>query len=162
MALVNIFSILGLLVLGLAMTQRNLVAGSSSSCNFPAIYNFGDSNSDTGGRSAALTQIPPPYGETNLGSPPKRFSNGHVILNFISFVDPLNYSCGTFVPTFVMCGLSAQVNGTTIHRDACGDPQDRISWDGIHFTDAANSWIASRILTGFMADPPAPISSACP
>ncbi|XP_048139666.1 GDSL esterase/lipase At5g14450-like [Rhodamnia argentea] len=78
------------------------------------------------------------------------------------FVDPLNYCCGTFVPAFVMCGLSTQVNGATIHGDACGDPQDRISWDGIHFTDAANSWIASRILDGSMTNPPAPISVACP
>ncbi|KAI6671275.1 hypothetical protein NL676_006160 [Syzygium grande] len=78
------------------------------------------------------------------------------------FVDPLNYCCGTFVPTFVMCGLSAQVNGTTIHGDACGDPQDRISWDGIHFTDAANSWITARILNGSVSDPPVPVSNACP
>ncbi|XP_056176586.1 GDSL esterase/lipase At3g27950-like [Syzygium oleosum] len=367
-------SILGLLVSGLALTQRHLVSGSSSSCNFPAIYDFGDSNSDTGGRSAALTQSPPPYGETNLGHPPKRLSNGHVILDFISktfrlpyvsayldsigtnfrrganfatggssilpgpfspfdlgiqisqfkqfksrttelykrmiekcgsmslphpddfskalytfdigqndltfgfqnmtvdqivaaipgildvfdaaiqqlygegarafwihntgpigclpfmalpfkfrngtldqngcvayqnnvvkvfnqqlkervhhqlrnnlsmaaftyvdvysaklsltsdaknqgFVDPLNYCCGTFVPTFVMCGLSAQVNGTTIHGAACGDPRDRISWDDIHFTDAANSWIASCILNGSMSDPPVPICNASP
>ncbi|XP_056176291.1 GDSL esterase/lipase At3g27950-like [Syzygium oleosum] len=361
MALVKMLSILVLLVLGLAMTRRDLVSGSSSSCIFPAIYNFGDSNSDTGGRSAALTQIPPPYGETNLAeklglpyvsayldsigtnfrrgakfatggssilpgpfSPfdlgiqisqfkqfksrttelyknlsdsgivencssvslphpddfskalytfdigqndltfgfqnmtvdkivaaipgildgfdaavqqlygegarafwihntgpigclpfmalPFKFRNGtldqngcvayqnNVVqefnqqlkervnqlrnnlsvaaftyvdvysakLSLISdaknqgFVDPLNYCCGTFVPTFVMCGLSAQVNGTTIHGDACGDPQDRISWDGIHFTDAANSWIASRILNGSMSDPPAPVSNACP
>ncbi|XP_048139665.1 GDSL esterase/lipase At5g14450-like [Rhodamnia argentea] len=282
-----------------------MVSSSSSSCNFPAIYNFGDSNSDTGGRSAALTQIPPPYGETNLGNPPKRgiigflelaaaeklglpymsayldsvgtnfgrgvnfaatnssnlaiqtnvtvdqtvatipgildaaiqqlygegarafwihntgpigclpfmavpfkFRNGTLNqngcvayqndvvqefnqqlkervnnlsvaaftyvdlysakLSLISdaknqgFVDPLNYCCGTFVPTFVMCGLSAHVNGTTVHGDACGDPQDQIGWDSIHFTDAANSWISSRILNCSMSDPPSPISSACP
>ncbi|KAI6671279.1 hypothetical protein NL676_006164 [Syzygium grande] len=77
-------SILGLLVLRLALTQRHLVSGSLSSCNFPAIYNFGDSNLDTGGRFAALTEIPPPYGETNLGHRPKRLSNGHVILDFIT------------------------------------------------------------------------------
>ncbi|KAK3410173.1 hypothetical protein EUGRSUZ_J02203 [Eucalyptus grandis] len=78
------------------------------------------------------------------------------------FVDPLNYCCGSFMPTFVRCGMSVQVNGTTIHGDACGDPQDRISWDGIHFTDAPNSWVASRILNGSMSDPPVPISNACP
>lgn len=27
------------------------------SCQFPAIYNFGDSNSDTGSRSAAFLQV---------------------------------------------------------------------------------------------------------
>ncbi|XP_056176257.1 GDSL esterase/lipase At3g27950-like [Syzygium oleosum] len=375
MTSVKMFCILGLLVLGLAVTESDLVSGSSSSCNFPAIYNFGDSNSDTGGRSAAFSQFPPPYGETNLGNPPKRLSDGHVILDFITeklglpylnayldsigtnfrhganfatggsgilpgpispfdlgiqisqfrqfksrttelyknlsdsgmmekcsryslphpddfskalytfdighndlavgfynmtvdqivaaipgilngfdaavqelygegarsfwihnvgplgclpfmalpyngtidqngcvayknnvaqefnqqlkkrmnqlrnnlsmaaftyvdvysaklslisdaknqgFVDPLNFCCGSFVPTFVKCGMSAQVNGTTIHGHACGDPQNRISWDGTHFTDAANSWIASRILNGSMSDPPVSISNACP
>ncbi|XP_048139667.1 GDSL esterase/lipase At3g27950-like [Rhodamnia argentea] len=397
MALVRMLSILVLLVLGLAMTQRYLVSGSSPSCNFSAIYNFGDSNSDTGGRSAAFTQIPPPYGETNLGNPPKRLSNGHVILDFIicaaerlglpymsAYLDSIgtNFRCGANFATgdssilpgpfspfdlgiqisqfkqfksrttelyknlsdsgeplypstfcsslarimahqasnmhvpinpiksphnhicFSLCtnlnnfnmtvdqivaaipgildGFEAaiqqlygegarafwihntgpigclpfmalpfkfrngtldqngciayqnnvvqefnqqlkervdqlknnlstaaftyvdvysaklslisdaknqgnlphikgyyfsqatlnekiyettavvQVNGTTIHGDACGDPQDRISWDGIHFTDAANSWIASRILNGSMSDPPVPVANACP
>ncbi|XP_030531090.2 GDSL esterase/lipase At5g14450-like [Rhodamnia argentea] len=357
------------------MTEGDLVSGGSSSCNFPAIYNFGDSNSDTGGRSAAFFQFPPPYGKTNLGDPPKRLSDGHVILDFITeklglpylnayldsigtnfrhganfatggsgilpgpispfdlgiqisqfrqfksrttelyknskdsgmtgrcsgislphpddfskalytfdighndlavgfynmtvdqivaaiprilegfdaavqelydegarsfwihnigplgclpfmalpyngtldpngcvaykndvaqefnqqlkervnqlrnnlsmaavtyvdvysaklllisdaknqgFVDPLKFCCGRFAPTFVKCGMLLEVNGTTIHGDACGDPQNRISWDGTHFTDAANSWIASRILNGSMSDPPVPISNACP
>ncbi|GMY06775.1 esterase-like isoform X1 [Fagus crenata] len=33
-------------------------------CTFPAIFNFGDSNSDTGGLSASLITPKPPYGET--------------------------------------------------------------------------------------------------
>ncbi|KAF8010977.1 hypothetical protein BT93_J1572 [Corymbia citriodora subsp. variegata] len=390
------FCILGLLALGWAMTESDLVSGSSSSCNFPAIYNFGDSNSDTGGRSAAFGQFPPPYGKTNLGNPPKRLSDGRLILDFITeklglpylnayldsigtnfqhganfatggsgilpgpispfylgiqisqfrefksrttelyrkssdsvslhpklnsfvrtdnisnygvgmiekcsrvslphpddfskalytfdighndlavgfynmtvdqivtaipgildgfdaavqelygegarsfwihnvsplgclpfmalpyngtldqngcvaykndvaqefnqqlkervnrlrnnlsmaaftyvdiysaklslisdaknqgFVDPLKFCCGSFVPTFVKCGMWLQMNETSIHGDACSDPQNRISWDGTHFTDAANSWIASRILNGSMSDPPVPISNACP
>ncbi|KAK4361567.1 hypothetical protein RND71_020519 [Anisodus tanguticus] len=33
-------------------------------CGFPAIYNFGDSNSDTGGKSAAFHEVQPPNGQT--------------------------------------------------------------------------------------------------
>ncbi|XWS32765.1 hypothetical protein CRYUN_Cryun22dG0017800 [Craigia yunnanensis] len=44
----------------------------SSECGFPVIYNFGDSNSDTGGISAAFTEIPPPNGETFFGHPAGR------------------------------------------------------------------------------------------
>ncbi|XP_059657055.1 GDSL esterase/lipase At3g27950-like [Cornus florida] len=56
----------------------------SSSCGFPAIYNFGDSNSDTGGRSAALDELPPLNGETFFGKPSGRFCDGRLIIDFIA------------------------------------------------------------------------------
>lgn len=56
---------------------------SSPSCAFPAIYNFGDSNSDTGGISAAFLPIPAPYGEGFFHKPFGRDSDGRVILDFI-------------------------------------------------------------------------------
>lgn len=36
--------------------------GPSSLCQFPAIYNFGDSNSDTGSVSAVFRRVPYPNG----------------------------------------------------------------------------------------------------
>jgi len=56
---------------------------SSPSCAFPAIYNFGDSNSDTGGISAAFVPIPSPYGQGFFHKPFGRDSDGRVILDFI-------------------------------------------------------------------------------
>lgn len=40
----------------------------SSGCQFPAMYNFGDSNSDTGSFSATFYQLPSPYGYTYFGN----------------------------------------------------------------------------------------------
>lgn len=53
------------------------------SCSFPAIYNFGDSNSDTGGISAAFLPINAPYGENFFHKPAGRDSDGRVIVDFI-------------------------------------------------------------------------------
>ncbi|KAH6825273.1 GDSL-like Lipase/Acylhydrolase superfamily protein [Perilla frutescens var. hirtella] len=56
----------------------------SNSCNFPAIFNFGDSNSDTGGLAAAFGQPPPPYGQTFFHAPAGRQSDGRLVLDFIT------------------------------------------------------------------------------
>lgn len=59
------------------------VAPNSQDCNIPAIYNFGDSNSDTGGISAAFYPAGPPTGETYFGIPTGRASDGRLIIDFI-------------------------------------------------------------------------------
>ncbi|KAK7301375.1 hypothetical protein RJT34_12238 [Clitoria ternatea] len=53
-------------------------------CDFPAIFNFGDSNSDTGGLAASLIAPTPPYGETYFHRPAGRFSDGRLIIDFIA------------------------------------------------------------------------------
>ncbi|KAM6562317.1 hypothetical protein CsatB_022315 [Cannabis sativa] len=53
-------------------------------CHFPAIFNFGDSNSDTGGLSAAFGQAPFPNGETYFHTPSGRFSDGRLVIDFIA------------------------------------------------------------------------------
>nr|GLL38453.1 GDSL esterase/lipase At5g14450-like [Ipomoea trifida] len=53
-------------------------------CWFPAVYNFGDSNSDTGGRSAALGEVRPPNGETFFGKPSGRYCDGRLVIDFIA------------------------------------------------------------------------------
>lgn len=53
------------------------------SCKFPAIYNFGDSNSDTGGGSAAFYPAAPPTGETFFHWVTGRASDGRLIIDFI-------------------------------------------------------------------------------
>ncbi|GAB2283725.1 hypothetical protein Dimus_018218 [Dionaea muscipula] len=52
-------------------------------CRFPAIYNFGDSNSDTGGISASFLPIPWPYGSTFFHRPAGRDCDGRLLIDFI-------------------------------------------------------------------------------
>ncbi|ONI34767.1 hypothetical protein PRUPE_1G497600 [Prunus persica] len=52
-------------------------------CEFPAIFNFGDSNSDTGAYASFLP-LPPPYGETYFHMPVGRFSDGRLIIDFLA------------------------------------------------------------------------------
>lgn len=68
----------------------------SPSCSFPAIFNFGDSNSDTGGLSAAFGQAPYPNGQTFFHSPSGRFSDGRLVVDFIGACTHL--SMINFVP----------------------------------------------------------------
>ena len=56
---------------------------SGGTCRFPAVFNFGDSNSDTGGLSAAFGQAPFPNGETHFHAPSGRFSDGRLVIDFI-------------------------------------------------------------------------------
>ncbi|XP_062023011.1 esterase-like [Rosa rugosa] len=53
-------------------------------CEFPAIFNFGDSNSDTGGLAASLLPPTTPYGETYFHMPVGRFSDGRLIIDFLA------------------------------------------------------------------------------
>ncbi|XP_077229110.1 GDSL-like Lipase/Acylhydrolase superfamily protein [Tasmannia lanceolata] len=59
-------------------------AYASAHCNFPAIFNFGDSNSDTGGLSAAFGPAPPPNGESFFHIPAGRYSDGRLLIDFIA------------------------------------------------------------------------------
>ncbi|WJX16666.1 hypothetical protein P8452_06665 [Trifolium repens] len=67
-------------------TTTTIVIGSrsNSECNFPAIFNFGDSNSDTGGLAASLLPPTPPYGKTYFHRPEGRFSDGRLVIDFIA------------------------------------------------------------------------------
>lgn len=53
------------------------------SCHFPAIFNFGDSNSDTGGMSAAFYPMVWPFGETFFHEAVGRASDGRLMVDFI-------------------------------------------------------------------------------
>ncbi|MFS8029162.1 putative alpha-L-fucosidase [Helianthus anomalus] len=52
-------------------------------CDFPAVFNFGDSNSDTGGLAAAFGQVPPPNGETFFHRSAGRYSDGRLLIDFM-------------------------------------------------------------------------------
>ncbi|KAK8655493.1 hypothetical protein V6N13_108068 [Hibiscus sabdariffa] len=65
--------------------------------------------------------------------------------NKYGFVDPFIHCCGD---DRVMCRRTAAVKGTEIFGAPCSDPSKHISWDGVHYTEAANYWVANRILDG--------------
>jgi len=44
---------------------------------------------------------------------------------------------------------------------ACAEPREYVSWDGIHFTEAANKIVANAILNGSLFDPPFPLHELC-
>ncbi|XP_061341930.1 GDSL esterase/lipase ENOD8-like [Gastrolobium bilobum] len=71
------------LFLTIATTTLNPVFATKA-CDFPAIFNFGASNSDTGGLAASLLPLKLPYGETYFHRPAGRFSDGRIIIDFIA------------------------------------------------------------------------------
>ncbi|CAL5371083.1 unnamed protein product [Camellia sinensis] len=82
----------------------------SKSCGFDTIYNFGDSNSDTGGRSAILGEIPPPNGETFFGKPSGRASETLGVPYLSAYLDSIgtNFSHGA---NFATGGSSIRPGG---------------------------------------------------
>ncbi|KAL6572874.1 hypothetical protein OROHE_002350 [Orobanche hederae] len=75
------------------------------------------------------------------------------------FEQPLMACCGYGGPPLnydsrVACGQTKVVNGSSATAKGCDDSTEYINWDGIHYTEAANQYIASRILTGKYSDPP--------
>lgn len=58
---------------------------SPSTFNYLAVFNFGDSNSDTGGLVAGMgEQLDPPNGQTFFKKPSGRFCDGRLIIDFLS------------------------------------------------------------------------------
>ncbi|XP_028780852.1 GDSL esterase/lipase At1g54790-like isoform X1 [Neltuma alba] len=75
------------------------------------------------------------------------------------FEQPLMACCGSGGPPLnydsrVACGQTKVINGTTITAKGCTDSSEHVNWDGIHYTEAANQYVASQILTGKYSDPP--------
>lgn len=54
-----------------------------SKCAFKAIFNFGDSNSDTGGFYAAFPAQTRPFGMTYFNRPSGRASDGRLVIDFL-------------------------------------------------------------------------------
>ncbi|CAE5960354.1 unnamed protein product [Arabidopsis arenosa] len=61
---------------------------------------------------------------------------------------PLNYD------SRITCGQTKVLDGISVTAKACDDSSEYINWDGIHYTEAANHFVSSQILTGKYSDPP--------
>ncbi|CAO2836774.1 unnamed protein product [Amaranthus hypochondriacus] len=75
------------------------------------------------------------------------------------FEQPIMACCGYGGPPLnydsrVPCGQTKTINGTSVTAKGCSDSTEYINWDGIHYTEAANQYVASQILTGKYSDPP--------
>uniref|UniRef100_A0A5B6ZCD1 Alpha-L-fucosidase n=2 Tax=Davidia involucrata TaxID=16924 RepID=A0A5B6ZCD1_DAVIN len=77
------------------------------------------------------------------------------------FANRLGYCCGHYGDYRLECGQKTIVNGTEIYGASCSNPLEYISWDGIHYTEAANQWVANHILDGSLSDPQVPITESC-
>lgn len=72
-----------LICCALLVEGKIILDDSAATCDFPAIYNFGDSNSDTGGISAAFYPMITPCGDTYFHRPAGRASDGRLIIDFL-------------------------------------------------------------------------------
>ncbi|XP_074369451.1 esterase-like isoform X1 [Apium graveolens] len=87
----------------------------------------------------------------------------------LGFKEPLKACCGyggkyNYGDNFTCFGVQTRtiVNGKTILLESCKNPRERISWDGIHYSEAADKIVFDRISTGAFSDPPnTPPSMAC-
>ncbi|CAM6089573.1 unnamed protein product [Calypogeia fissa] len=87
--------------LGLVLVLVQLAGGVNGEC-FPALFNFGDSTSDSGGIHATFPRLAPsefdPYGSTYPGSPWNKFSDGLLQIDFISQALGLKYLTSAMQP----------------------------------------------------------------
>ena len=72
---------------------------------------------------------------------------------FAGFEQPIMACCGYGGPPLnydsrVSCGETRVLNGTIVTAKGCNDSSVYVSWDGAHFTEATNQYVASQILTG--------------
>ncbi|KAK9910255.1 hypothetical protein M0R45_034223 [Rubus argutus] len=89
-----------------------LSCSSHSKCEFEAIFNFGDSNSDTGGFWAAFPAQSRPFGMTYFKKPTGRATDGRLIVDFLAqalglpFLSPYLQSIGSDYKTWSkLCDL---------------------------------------------------------
>ncbi|KAK3223465.1 hypothetical protein Dsin_010490 [Dipteronia sinensis] len=113
-------TLLFFLLLNLA---AGLVVATTEECQFPAIFNFGDSNSDTGGLSAVFGQAPHPHGMSFFGGPAGRYCDGRLIVDFIAEGLGLPYVSGyldsvgsdfTHGANFATAGSTVRPQNTTL------------------------------------------------
>ncbi|XP_044465884.1 GDSL esterase/lipase At5g14450-like [Mangifera indica] len=80
----------------------------------------------------------------------------------LGYADALKVCCGYHENyDHVWCGNRANINNTEVYGASCKDPSKYVSWDGVHYTQAANQWVANHTHYGGLTDPPVPLVQAC-
>ncbi|XP_022747512.1 GDSL esterase/lipase At1g54790 isoform X1 [Durio zibethinus] len=85
----------------------------------------------------------------------------NLIANYskFGFEQPIMACCGYGGPPLnydsrISCGKTKVLNGTSVTAKACDDSSEYVNWDGIHYSEAANQYVSSQLLTGKYSDPP--------
>ncbi|XP_076914176.1 GDSL esterase/lipase At5g14450-like [Bidens hawaiensis] len=96
--------------------NNNLMKQESSCFQVPAIYNFSDSNSDTGADAAVFGPLLLPYGMTYFHKPSGRLSDGRLTIDFIAEKLGLPYLSAYVdsIGTNFRHGANFAVSGATI------------------------------------------------
>ncbi|KAJ0725808.1 putative alpha-L-fucosidase [Helianthus annuus] len=137
----NFLSLMELIMKGvmlfLLLNQVVQARISQHPCDFPAIFNFGDSNSDTGGLSAAFGQAGPPHGESFFHGPAGRFCDGRLVIDFIAqsfglpylsaYLDALgsNFTHGA---NFATAGSTIRPQNTTLAQSGFSPFSLNVQW----------------------------------
>lgn len=58
----------------------------------------------------------------------------------------------------IACGETKNLNGSSVTAAPCSNTTEYVNWDGNHYTEAANQYVSSQILTGNFTDPPLPVN----
>ncbi|KAL5701637.1 acetylajmaline esterase [Ranunculus cassubicifolius] len=115
--------------------------------NYPAVFNFGDSNSDTGGLVAG-TALPldPPYGQTYFHKPSGRLSDGRLIIDFLSkFCFPLNFKASRNKKAYICVLLAVEVMNLPFlspYLESIGAPSFR---KGCNFATAGSAILPDTV-----------------
>ncbi|KAH7839577.1 hypothetical protein Vadar_005953 [Vaccinium darrowii] len=101
------------------------------------------------------------YSDANLTYVDIFTIKSNLIANYsrYGFEQPITACCGYGGPPLnfdnrVHCGQTKVINGSSVTANGCSDSTEYVNWDGIHYTEAANQYVSSQILTGKYSDPP--------
>ncbi|KVI09175.1 Lipase, GDSL [Cynara cardunculus var. scolymus] len=111
-------AVIGILALFICVHLAMADVGILPRCSWAGLYNFGDSNSDTGGISAAFTPVSSPYGMTFFKKPAGRLSDGRLVLDFLAEYIGLPYVSAYLdtINTDYRHGANFATGGSTIRR----------------------------------------------
>ena len=85
--------------------------------------------------------------------------DGLWIIWLSGFKQPLAACCGygglpLNFDNRIACGQTKILNGSSVTAIPCNNTAEYVNWDGNHYTEAANEYISSHVLTGNYSDPP--------
>lgn len=78
--------------------------------------------------------------------------------DYAGFSKPLMACCGAGGPPY---NYNIQMTCGNYGAEACNNGSQFVSWDGTHYTEAANAFVAKRILSMEYSTPKIPLDFFC-